>query len=160
MNRNILLFLFFTLVVALFSSCDENRIFEAYKTIPDAKWNKDSLLVFNVPVTDTIQSQNLLINVRNTTSYGYSNLWLFIEIVQPGGRAVKDTFEITLAKPSGKWLGEGFGGIKTRQVMYRRNINLPESGDYKVIIQHGMREKVLEGIHDIGIRIEKASSEN
>jgi gliding motility-associated lipoprotein GldH len=97
----------------------------------------------------------LLINIRNETSYRYSNLWLFVEIVQPDGEMLKETFEIALADASGEWLGSGIGGLKTRQAIFRRNVRLPVSGEYTVKIQHGMRQDVLKGIHDVGFRIEK-----
>lgn len=144
--------------VAIFTSCNNDALFEKYQNIPDSQWHKDSLVVFEVPVTDTLQNHNLLVNIRNEIDYNYSNLWLFIEIVRPDGKAVKDTFELTLAAPSGKWLGEGFGNLRTQQVMYRRNVNFPVPGEYKVSIQHGMREDILDGISDVGITLQKAGS--
>ena len=80
---------------------------------------------------------------------------MFIEIDQPGSNTVTDTFEITLADPTGKWLGEGFGGLKNRQVIYKRNVYFPVSGEYKISIRQGMRENLLKGITDIGVRLEK-----
>ena len=138
----------------LIASCDNTRVFEEYKPIAKAGWHKDSLVVFNIPLFDTIQNHNLLVNVRNEISYKYSNLWLFIEIDQPGGPSIIDTFELSLAHPSGKWLGEGFGGLKTPQVIYRRNVYFPVSGHYTINIQHGMRDEKLMGISDIGFRVE------
>ena len=147
--------LFFLAGIILFIACDKNRIYDEFKPISQKGWNKDSLLVFTVPVSDSLQNHNLYINVRNDIKYKYSNLWLFIQIDQPGGKEVTDTFEITLADPSGKWLGKGFGGIKTREAIYKRNVYFPTSGDYQIYIQQGMRENILKGITDIGIRLEK-----
>jgi gliding motility-associated lipoprotein GldH len=138
-----------------FSSCDNNRVFEEYQSIPEPGWHKDSVFVFEVLITDTLQNHNLLVNVRNSITYSYSNLWLFIEIEEPGGIFAKDTFELSLADPMGKWLGEGFGGLKTRQVVYRRNVYFPRRGTYRIQIKQGMREEILEGINDIGFRVEK-----
>ncbi|MCG6188734.1 gliding motility lipoprotein GldH [Maribellus maritimus] len=149
------LFFLFGLLLFILSACDKNKVFEEYKTIPEKVWNQDSLVHFSFPVTDTLQHHNLYLNIRNEVSYSYSNLWLFIEIVQPDGKSVKDTFEVTLADPSGKWLGEGFSGLKTLQAVYRRNVYFPVSGEYKINIQQGMREENLEGISDIGFRVEK-----
>lgn len=143
------------LMLLLFSACDNNRVFEEYKKVPQAGWSKDSLVVFDIPILDTLQNHNLCINVRNDINYNYSNLWLFIKINQPGQIAVTDTFELALALPNGKWLGEGFGGIKTHQVFYKRNVFFPVSGNYEIDIQHGMRDEFLEGITDIGFRVEK-----
>ncbi len=150
--------LLFGFLLVIVSSCDSNRVFEQYKPIPKSGWNKDSVVVFTIPVTDTLQNHNLYVDVRNDVSYSYSNLWLFIEIDQPGGKVLKDTFELSLADPTGKWLGEGMGGRKTRQVIYRRNVYFPVSGTYEIKLQQGMRETNLKGISDIGIRLEKAGS--
>lgn len=147
---------FITLVIgAGFISCDKNRVFNKFRPIKNAEWNKDSMVVFNVPVADTVQKHRVLLSVRNEISYKYRNLWLFIEITQPNGNALKDSFDMVLADPSGEWLGKGIGGIKTRQALFRQNFCFPDSGHYIFSIQHGMREDVLKGIRDIGIRIEK-----
>ncbi len=157
MNKIRLQIILTILVLTGFSSCDRNLIFEKYEPIPENGWHKDSLVVFNIAVTDTLQNHNLYINVRNDIEYKYSNLWLFIEINQPGEIGVADTLELTLADPKGKWLGEGFGGIKTQQIRYKSGVYFPVSGEYTINIQHGMRDEPLEGITDIGFRVEKVS---
>lgn len=155
MKRLAVQFLIIGILIIIILSCDNSRIFEEYQSIPKSGWHKDSLAVFNFPISDTLQNYNLLVSVRNEITYNYSNLWLFIEIDQPGGVALKDTFELALADPLGKWLGEGFGGLKTRQVLYRRNIWFPVAGNYKINVQQGMREEKLTGIRDVGFRVEK-----
>lgn len=152
--RKIFQFILIVLFVPALLACKNNLVFEQYQSIPEKSWHKDSVLVFNLPVEDTTQNNNFIINVRNDVTYSYSNLWLFIEIEQPDGKIMEDKFEIALADPSGKWLGSGFGGLKTREAMYRRNIFFPVSGEYKVRIKQGMREDYLKGISDLGIRIE------
>lgn len=143
------------LLLVVLSACDTNRVFDEYKPILGESWHQDSLLVFTIPITDTIQNHNLYVNIRNDINYGYSNLWLFVDIEQPNGAAKRDTFEMALADPSGKWLGEGFGGYKTRQAIFRSNVFFPNSGEYKISIQQGMRQTQLDGISDVGLRVEK-----
>ena len=151
-------FLLFISLLIIIASCDDNRVFEKYKPVPVDGWNKDSLVVFNIPVSDTLQNNDLFVNIRNDVTYPYSNLWLFIQINQPDGNALQDTFELSLADPAGKWLGRGYGGIKTRQVIYRRNVYFPVSGEYEIKIQHGMRETDLKGIKDVGLSVQKSGS--
>ena len=153
--KRIIQVLFLGGILAVFSACHFNLVFEQYQPVEQRKWDKDSLLVFNIPITDTTSNHNLLVNIRNDVNYSYSNLWLFITIEQPDGERIEDKFEITLADPSGKWLGKGFGGLKTREVIFRSNVFFPVSGDYKISIAQGMREDVLKGISDVGIRIEQ-----
>lgn len=155
MKRAGIQLLFFIILIALFSACDKNKVFDQYKTLPQPGWHKDSLLVFELNVADTLHANNLYINVRNDIKYKFSNLWLFIEIESPDSTAKTDTFEIVLADPTGKWMGTGFGGIKSNQIMYRRSAIFPVSGMYKINIGHGMRSNLLKGINDIGVRVEK-----
>lgn len=143
------------LLLMIATGCDSNRVFDEYKEIPDASWHKDSAIAFKIPVTDKLQLHNLLIQLRNETSYRFSNIWLFIEITQPDGHTSGDTLEVILADPAGRWLGTGFGGIKTRQAMYQRNVRFPMSGEFEVTIRQGMREENLRGIHDVGFRVER-----
>ncbi len=143
-------------VVLIFAACDRKSLTNEYKIIGKNGWNKDSLLGFEVPVTDTLKMHQVFVNVRNDIQYKYSNLWLFIGITQPGDTIpVTDTLEITLAAPTGKWLGEGFGGMKTTETLYRKNVYFPKIGNYKIEVQHGMRGKILTGITDVGIRVER-----
>ena len=117
-------------------------------------WHRDSLLVFQIPVTDTLKNHNLYVDVRNDIEYKYSNLWLFIDIIQPGdSTAVTDTLEVTLADPTGKWLGTGFGGIKTSETLFRKNVFFPVAGNYEIQIKQGMRGTQLDGITEIGFRM-------
>lgn len=143
------------IVMVFAMGCNPNLEYEKYSEISEGTWHKDSLVVFDVPVTDTIQQYNLFFNVRNNIDYGYSNLWLFVEIEQPDGTSLTDKFELALAAPSGKWLGKGFGGLKTREAIYKRNVFFPVSGEYKIKVSQGMREDNLSGIRDVGLRIEK-----
>jgi gliding motility-associated lipoprotein GldH len=142
--------------ILIFAACDRKSLINEYKIISKNGWNKDSLMVFEVPVADTVKMHQVFVNVRNDIEYKYSNLWLFIGITQPGDTIpVTDTLEITLADPTGKWLGEGFGGMKTTETLYRKNVYFPKIGNYKIDVQHGMRGKILTGITDVGIRVER-----
>lgn len=144
----------FFILISIFA-CNKNGVFGEYKTIPRAVWHRDSVVVFQIPVTDTLQNHNLYVNVRNDIEYKYSNLWLFINIIQPGdSTSVTDTLEVTLADPTGKWLGKGFGGIKTSETLFKKNVFFPVAGDYQIQIKQGMRGQLLEGITEVGFKVE------
>ena len=138
-------------------SCDQKRIFESYYELDKKGWHKDSVVVFNVQLTDTIKNNNLYVNIRNKGTYAYNNLWLFLTIGSPGGALRTDTVEFTLAEPSGKWKGSGVGGLHDNHILYKQSVYFPHKGNYTFSIKQGMRDNVLEGIRDVGIRIEKAN---
>lgn len=136
-------------------SCDRKRVFESYYELDKNGWNKDSVVVFNVAITDTIKNQNLYVNIRNKGTYPYSNLWLFLTIGSPDGAMRTDTVEFTLAEPSGRWKGSGIGSLHDNQILFKSSIYFPRKGKYTFQIKQGMRDNVLQGIRDIGIRLEK-----
>jgi len=139
----------------LLVSCDQNRVFESYKTLDQSGWHKDSLLVFPVEVKLTGPSHNLYINLRNSGDYQFSNIWLFINIKSPDGKVLTDTVEFQLADPSGKWQGNGIGDLFDNQFDYKEGVFFPTPGIYEFTIQQGMRSENLKGIQDVGLRIEK-----
>ena len=142
-------------LIANLVSCDRKRVFESYYELDKKGWHKDSVVVFNVQLTDTIKNHNLYVNIRNKGTYAYSNLWLFLSIGSPDGALRTDTVEFTLAEPSGKWKGSGVGGLHDNHILYKKSVYFPHKGNYTFSIKQGMRDNVLEGIRDIGIRIEK-----
>jgi len=161
-NRILLFILLCSLIIV---SCDSNSVYDNYKSIPNS-WHKDSIVSFKVNPPDSTNAYNLFVNLRNTNTYKYSNLFLIVEMVFPFGKTIKDTLEYKMAEPSGKLLGEGYMDIKENKLWYKQGFVFKESGEYTVNIQHAMREngKVngvieLEGITDIGFRIENPIKE-
>ena len=157
-SNAILFSLVFFLVLA---SCDSNRVFDIYKSVPNA-WHKDSIVSFKVNPPDSTNAYNLFVNLRNTSDYKFNNLFLIVEMAFPHGKTLKDTLEYRMADPTGKLLGTGITGVKENKLWYKEQVVFKEAGVYTVNIQHAMREngKVngvveLEGITDIGFRIEK-----
>jgi gliding motility-associated lipoprotein GldH len=154
MKQIFIISLVLTLVTGLIS-CDRKKVFEAYHRIDKKGWNKDSIVVFTVHLTDTIKNNNLFVNIRNKGTYAYSNIYLFLSITSPDGAMRTDTVEFTLADPSGKWRGSGIGGLYDNQIPYKSSVYFPHKGDYKFMIKQGMRDNVLQGIRDVGLRVEK-----
>jgi len=155
--------IFLTPVLLVFS-CDSNQVFDEYKSVPNS-WNKDSLISFIVTPPDSTNLYNLFINIRNTNDYKFSNLFLISEINFPHGKTITDTLEYQMAKPDGTLLGEGFTDVKENKLWYREGVKFDEVGNYKITIQHAMRNNGevngvdnLEGITDVGFRIEPATN--
>jgi gliding motility-associated lipoprotein GldH len=130
-------------------------VFDQNQTIPDRIWDKDNVLKFEVPLTDTSLAYNIDINLRNTGAYPMSNLYLFVTTTAPSGLSRRDTVELILADKRGQWYGKGFGNIWQHQRPFRRNIRFPVPGTYTFELQQAMRIDQLPGVVDAGIRIEK-----
>lgn len=148
--------LFFIISILILSACDPFLVYEKNMSIDTEGWKNENSAEFELEVSDTLSPHNFYINLRHSTDYKYSNIYLFLRTYFPGSGHTQDTIEIMLADIKGEWFGKGLGKIKENQVMLQKNFVFPMSGTYKLTIEQGMREEVLTGIEDIGVRIERS----
>jgi gliding motility-associated lipoprotein GldH len=141
-------------LVLIIAACDKNRVFDQSQRIDKSLWDSDKPVIFTTQIKDTIHPHNVYLNIRNEGSYAFSNLFLFINTKLPGGRLDRDTIEIMLATPEGKWMGKGLGDLWDNRILFKRNVRFPEAGEYRFEITHAMRMNPLPGISDAGLRIE------
>ena len=140
--------------IILLTSCHDQTVSDQVISTNTDGWKYSDKISFEYAISDTLASYDILIHVRNTKNYPYSNLWLFIETLSPAGNYQKDTIEITLADETGKWLGKGSQSINTMLVPYKNDVHFSERGIYKTQIQHAMRDSILTDITDIGLRVQ------
>ncbi len=138
-------------------SCNKGVMFNEVKTIPNEGWDKDSMIVFDISISDTINAYDIIIHCRNTNDYAYNNVWLFIETVAPTKNSLRDTLELKLASSEG-WIGKGLGNKNDISVPYKRNIYFPYKGVYTFKIKHDMLEGVLKEIMNIGLKVSRHNS--
>jgi gliding motility-associated lipoprotein GldH len=150
---------YFILLLTLFFACTRNAIFDTTKKIDDGVWKSSDIVKFSVPVTDTLQPCNFYINIRNSTEYPFSNLYLFIKTFYPNGKISIDTVECYLADTEGKWLGNRSGGRVDNRILFRKSFRFRMLGTYSFEFEQAMRTEELHGIEDFGIRIEKFEKE-
>ncbi len=136
-------------------SCDNSRFFEENKKIKDATWDTDNKLVFLVNVDDTLNGYDFYINLRQASTYPYSNIYFFVDTWFPNGKSARDTVECILADEKGNWLGKGLGDIKDNRILFKRGVRFPLKGNYVFVFQQAMRVEKLPSILDVGLRIEK-----
>lgn len=161
---------FICIIICLFVlSCDTNFVFDKYETL-NKSWDNDKAVQFKFSAPDSINSYSLFINLRNNKDYQFNNLFLIAELNYPNGKTIIDTLEYQMAKPNGEFLGTGFSDLKENKLWYK-GFNEPfifeELGHYQLNIKHAMRRngdvegiKKLEGITDIGFRIEALNTNN
>jgi gliding motility-associated lipoprotein GldH len=143
------------LLTGIFVSCDSNRVFEEHIAIEKGNWNVKNRLQFDVTISDLLSRYNVYLNVRNGSEYPFSNLFLFMNTVSPDGHIARDTIELTLADYDGRWLGSGMGSVKFSRFLLQKNVRFNQAGSYRFMMEQAMRVNELNGINDIGLRIEK-----
>jgi gliding motility-associated lipoprotein GldH len=142
--------------LALLSACDPSLVSEQNISLKNSTWPQNKPVSFTVNISDSLSEHNLYINTRHAGNYQYSNLFLFIRMTMPKGQVTQDTVECTLADPSGKWLGDGIGDIYENQNLFKERIRFPQKGSYRFEVEQAMRIDPLQGIMDVGLRVEKA----
>lgn len=150
----------FGALLALLCSCDDNHVFDDYKSF-DGAWNKDTIVSFQFEQQDTTSLYNMFINLRSNNDYSYSNIFLIVAMQEPNNKTTIDTLEYEMAYPDGTLMGEGFTDFKESKLWYRENVKFPSQGNYKISIQQAVREadkvigvQELEGITEVGFRVE------
>ncbi len=134
------------------SGCDSS-VYNKMKEIPSEGWDKDYPIKFDVNITDTTGLFDFYFMLRHNTDYAWSNLFCFVTTTMPGDSMKVDTIEFVLADTDGRWLGDGTGHLRTNEVMISRKFVFPHAGLYSFEFRQAMRDTLLTGISDIGIRI-------
>ena len=149
--------IYLLILLSLFSlsSCDSLRVFEENHPIDKGVWNTDTQKVFEMNMEDTVSLCNIFLNVRHRGDYGYSNLYLFITTQRPDGKMSVDTVECVLQDNEGKWLGNGIGDLYDNRLFFRTGVRFPVKGKYIFTFEQAMREKELQHITDVGMRVER-----
>ena len=141
----------------LLSSCNSNVVYTDSFVMPEKTLALLDIPAFKIPVTDTVNSNNVFFTIRTGSSYPFRNIYLFVTTTSPDGKSITDTLQYNLADEKGKWYGKGFGDIHELNLPYKSNVFFPLKGTYQFKIQHGMRIEDLKGVYDFGLRIEKIS---
>lgn len=147
-------------LLLLLCSCDKQRVFDEYKAL-NGKWNKDSIVTFKFDQKDTVSRYNMFVNIRNNNKYPYNNMFLIVQMQQPGGLTLTDTLEYQMANPDGSLMGEGFSDVKESKLWYKEKQRFDKPGSYTVSIQQAVRQvgnvpgvQELDGVTEVGFRIE------
>ena len=148
--------LFVLFSACLLTACNENTVYHSYQSLPDEGWGKSDTLSFQIPITDSIPTTlRLFAEVRNRIEYPYHDLHLFIsQNLQDSTVWRTDTIAFSLADSTGRWTGHGWGSIYQSETFIKSVLPL-RSGNYTIKVINGKKDEKLQGLSDVGIRIEK-----
>jgi gliding motility-associated lipoprotein GldH len=147
------------IIILMIVSCDNNRIYDEYKSITNSQWDKNNPVVFNFDIADTTLLYNMYINIRHGGQYQFSNLFVFVTTTLPDGKMARDTVELILADNDGRWRGDGLGDIWDHSFPLNTGFRFPLAGAYKLTLTQAMRVDVLPSVMDMGLRVEEADVE-
>ncbi|MGB8357549.1 MAG: gliding motility lipoprotein GldH [Bacteroidales bacterium] len=134
-------------------SCDRGTYYAHTVKMEGEAWSMYDPGKFTCTIDDTVSVYNIDLSVRTSTQYPYRNLYLFVVTSFPSGNNITDTVQVMLADEKGDWLGRGAGDLRELTIPYKSNVYFPEKGEYHFKVIQGMRDTVLKGVYDLGMRI-------
>ena len=144
------------LVMFFFLSCSTDSEVVNIKKI-NGSWDKKTEQQFDFSISDTKTPKNVIFVIRNNNNYPYSNIRFIVNFTNLKNKKKEtDTLNYVIAKPTGEWIGSGFGDTKEILVQYKTKYTFPTSGSYRIGIIQAMRNGNLPGIEDLGVKIESA----
>jgi len=146
-------------IVLLIASCSidghygngNDNYFSAFRTLPGAQWRYTEPVIFTVDTlrdTSAVQG-DLLLTLRHTHGYEYSNIWIEIQPDLDNTLATPDTLNILLADVTGRWRGRGTGPSLQVSDTIARGISMRQG--QKVRIRQIMRRDTIDGVEQVGI---------
>ena len=143
-------------------SCYDSRLYEDYADFDQKIWLADSTAQFQFEVDNPDLKYNLYLNIRNTNTYPYHNLYVRYQLQDStGNELINELVNQNLYnEKTGEPLGSGLGDIYSHQFLLRKDISFSQSGIYHVSLDQYMRQDTLQGIVSAGIRLEKNVSDD
>lgn len=143
-------------LIALLASCGNDSLINETTEVDHGEWSFNDVKGFDFEVGDTLSPHNFYLLIRHGGTYKYQNLIMIVKTYFPDNTFKSDTIDCPLADPSGRWFGNGLGDLLDNRVMFKRNVQFPLSGPYKIELQHAMRSDTVHEIYDVGLSIESA----
>lgn len=144
--------------LCILSGCLPAPYYHKEEAIPQNAWNYNFKPSFTFDITDTNAAYQPYFLIRHTQAYPYCNLWVWVYVKTPGDTLVKkERINITLAEPTGKWLGRGMGEIYEQRMPFSfgDSVSLNRKGAYTISFEQNMRINPLPDVLNVGLRLEK-----
>ena len=137
-----------------------DTVYSGFVDIPPSGWACDEYCGFETAALDSalfrdsVARYDIVLAVRHTDSYPYSDLWLVSRQGDLPVAALPDTIHMRLADKSGRWLGRDNKGIYMYTDTIVRNTCVPEL--YALQLGHSMPVRQLKGLLGLGLVISRA----
>lgn len=140
---------------SLLISCGQQPTFEQNVEISNQSWSNQDGKRFDVHISNTKNPYNLTLNIRHSQKYNFSDIALSVEENKPDSTKTTYRVIVSLAESDGRWKGKGTGNIFQNQVYFLKNHHFSDTGMYSFNIKPIMSLNPLQGIANIGLRVNK-----
>ncbi|MBO7608691.1 MAG: gliding motility lipoprotein GldH [Muribaculaceae bacterium] len=139
------------------SSCSPQQHSSGYFSPINAGegWDRSMPIVFEPQYNDSSATYDIVVAVRHTHSYEYSNLHVVVDLMADSNRiACRIPAQFDVADEYGNWHGTGFGTFFQCKTMVAQDVSPSQAR--KVVIWQAMADTVaLRHITEVGIIVSK-----
>lgn len=152
-------FLLAMVMLITLAGCGDHKVYQEYTDFESRYWLVGDTAKFEFTIDDTLSRYNLFCNIRNSTQYPYSRIFVNFSLSDTLGKNYHNAllndflFDPKSGAPFGK---TGLGDLYDHQLPVLNNYKFTSSGSYVVKLQQAMRTDTLEGVVSVGIGIQKA----
>ena len=133
----------------------ETKTYSKFYSIPSGGWSVKSPLHFAPDSLDSLSHFDVKLAVRHNTDYAYQDLPLAIDFIDQDGNVKLRQVTFHIADEHGHWKGSGFGALYQCEQIVARDV--PHASIKRIVVWNVMqtREKMLQGISDVGVTLIK-----
>jgi len=144
------------LLLFFLTSCNQGTMFSKYHKLKDYQWDKDNIIVFEVPAIDKEGEYDVILAVRHTPQYPYANLQLNMTMYSPSGEERTKDHDLYIRNNDGTFKGEGMGDLFDIEFTLLSNISFSGSGLYKFELHSLMPRYTTPAIMELGLIIKQS----
>ena len=137
----------------LLTACNNQTCYHQFRHINELGWQLTDTLSFEVPLTDSLHSYLLTLQIRHTAHYPYKNIRIGLQAISPDSLIMKtEYYSVKLMNEEGFWISSGQGGfyhLNLGEMLLAHSI----SGAWHINIFQAIGDSILPGIHDLGIEV-------
>ena len=148
-------FLIFCLPLILLFSCGDNSIVNQSYEFDNETWKKTNKPNFTVEIKDSTKLYDFVFVIRTTTSYAYSNMWLYLSSIAPKGKPSKEALQVRIADETGRWLGNKTGSSVEHYIKFSKR-KLPLIGKYTFELNLATVENQLDNVLDVSFTVRES----
>lgn len=146
------------IAAAAFTSCFDNTIHFEYKGTNIGGWNRDDSITFSVKPLEESSYYFEEIGIRANVDFPYERLHLIVrqEVVSTTDSTRRTVITDKVSLPIYDEEGNPTGtGVNLRQYQIPlKTVKLQAGDSIQVSIKHNMRDSIICGIADVGVKLE------
>jgi gliding motility-associated lipoprotein GldH len=154
----------YLLLLLFIASCGLPYRYEKKFHFSDHQWDSKESIQFNFHIDDTTKIYKLFLDIHHGYDYLYSNIWVKMTTTYPDQKKeIGKPLEVLLALPDGHWMGSTAHEVAQEHIDITPDggvMKFPQKGNYKIVLQHIMRDSLLKNIEGIGLQVKEMPHQN